>query len=76
MESDVRMLPLSAWAAAVEAAGKLQADYPQWQVRAVQRREGPGVTAQRDDGALCTVVGSAAEVRQALAAAATELTPR
>ena len=61
---------MTGWADAVRAADKLQEEHPGWQVRAVPRREGPGVAAVRDSSAagLCMVIGTAAEVRAALAA--------
>lgn len=60
------MHPVTGWADAVRAAVQLQADYPRWRVRAVLRRDGPGVAAKRDGWGVCVVVGSPAEVRAAL----------
>jgi hypothetical protein len=56
------------WAEAVLAADRLQADYPGWHVRAVARRTGPGVAAQRDGHGLCLMMGSPGEVRELLEA--------
>jgi hypothetical protein len=61
---------MTGWAAAVEGADKLQEEHPDWQVRAVPRRDGPGVAAVRDGGGLCSVTGSVEEVRAVLVAAA------
>ena len=61
---------MTGWADAMQAAEKLQVEHPGWRVRAVPRRAGPGVAAVRDSSAsgLCTVIGTAAEVRAVLAA--------
>ena len=61
---------MTGWADAVEAADKLQEEHPGWRVRAVPLRSGPGVAAVRDSSApgLCTIIGTAAEVRAVLAA--------
>jgi hypothetical protein len=60
----------SGWADVVQAADELHEEHPGWRVRAVPRRAGPGVAAVRDSSApgLCMVIGTAAEVRAALAA--------
>jgi hypothetical protein len=55
------------WGQVREQAEQLQADYPGWHVRPVQRRGGTGVEALRDDPGWCSVIGSAAEVRAVLA---------
>lgn len=57
------------WFEAVQEADRLQADYPGWRVRAVRRRTGPGVSAQRGGNGLCLVMGTPAEVRTVLASA-------
>jgi hypothetical protein len=61
---------MTGWADTVRAADKLQEEHPGWRVRAVPRRAGPGVAAVRDSSApgLCTVIGTAAEVRAVLTA--------
>jgi hypothetical protein len=56
------------WAAAILQAGQLQAAYPGWTIRPVHRRDGPGLEAIRDQAGLCSLTGTAAEVRAALVA--------
>lgn len=63
---------MTGWAAAVEGADELQEDHPDWRVRAVLRRDGPGVAAVRDGGGLCSVTGSVEEIRTVLAATTEE----
>ena len=64
---------MTGWADAVEAADRLQEEHPGWRVRAVPRRDGPGVAAVRNgsEPGLCMVIGTEAEVRTALAATTT-----
>jgi hypothetical protein len=57
------------WTQVREQAEQLQADYPGWHVRPVQRRGGAGVEALRDGPGWCSVIGSVAEVRAVLAEA-------
>ena len=56
------------WAAAILQAGRLQAAYPGWTIRPVRRRDGTGLEAFRDQPGLCSLTGTAAEVRAALTA--------
>jgi hypothetical protein len=56
------------WAAAMLQAGQLQAAYPGWTIRPVRRRDGTGLEAVRDQPGLCSLTGTAAEIRAALAA--------
>jgi hypothetical protein len=58
---------VNGWAAAVQTADELQADHPEWKVRVVPRRDGPGVEAHRDGDGLCSITGSSEEVRAELA---------
>jgi hypothetical protein len=64
---------MNGWADAVQAAGRLQASYPGWRVRAVSRHSGPGVEANRDSGGVCSVIGTPAEVEAELARTAGDL---
>jgi hypothetical protein len=58
------------WLIAAMRAEQLEADHPGWRVRPVRCRDGTGVEAIRDEGGLCALIGSASEVRDALATSA------
>jgi hypothetical protein len=61
---------MTEWLIAAMCAEQLEADHPGWHVRPVRRRDGTGVEAIRDEDGLCALIGSASEVRAALAASA------
>lgn len=61
---------ITVWVPAQNAAARLSADYPGWDIQVVRRRNGVGIAARREGDGTCVVVGSEAEVRDALAAAA------
>jgi hypothetical protein len=58
---------MTEWLIAAMCAEQLEADHPGWRVRPVRRRSGTGVEATRDEGGFCALIGSASEVRDALA---------
>jgi hypothetical protein len=49
-------------------AGQFQAANPEWTIRPVRRRDGPGLEAVRDQPGLYSLTGTPAEVRAAPAA--------
>jgi hypothetical protein len=61
---------MTEWLIAAMCAEQPEADHPGWRVRPVRRRDGTGVEAIRDEGGLCALIGSASEVRDALATSA------
>jgi hypothetical protein len=54
------------WADALSAADDLRQQHPGWRVRAVRRRNGPGIEAVRGAGNPCSLTGTADEVRAGL----------
>ena len=54
------------WYDAVRAADEMRRQHPGWRVRAVRRRNGPGIEAVRDAGNPCSLIGTADEVRAGL----------
>jgi hypothetical protein len=61
---------MTEWLIAAMRAEQLQANYPDWRVRPARRRDGTGIEAIRDEGAVCSMTGSVSEVQAALAATA------
>ena len=64
------------WRQAAAEAALISAEHPDWTVGPVRLRHGPGVAAERDASAegICAAVGTADEVRRALAEVPRQMT--